>query len=80
MKKIIKIIGILFGIAVLFFNVSLNKTNSRTNTDLSKLIVTNVADAECWPWNPTTETHGVCVIDQCFFSVPDDKECDPMHW
>lgn len=79
MKKIIKIIGILICLVVLFLNISLNKTSSKTNTDLSVLIVTNNADAECWPF--IDQFWGECSLDQCFTTSNWPKvDCDPTRF
>jgi hypothetical protein len=77
MKKIIKIIGILVCLMVLFLNLSLNRTNSPGHTDLSKLIVVNEANAECasWQWYMP---HAKCLVmnQECVEAV-DYEECDP---
>jgi hypothetical protein len=81
MKKTIKIIGITACAAVIFFNVSLNHKNYAGNIDLSKLIVTNQADAECIYNIQFPElNHGRCspLTGNCYWNWPYDFDCDPQ--
>jgi hypothetical protein len=80
MKKTIKIIGIIACAAVILLNVSLNHKNSAGNIDLSKLIVTNQADAECiYDWKIPELNHGRCssLTGNCYWDWPDYQDCDP---
>ena len=70
MKKLIKIAGVLVCIAVLFLNVSFNRGETSVNVNLSKLVVTNHADAECIPINDNTWMVGVCWALECGIPVP----------
>ena len=78
MKKIISILGVAICAMVLFFNVSINGKNNANDTDLTKVMMSNEANAEC-VWNPGGDiwNHGYCSeFGWCNWD-PEGTACDP---
>jgi hypothetical protein len=77
--KGIKIVGILFFTAVLFFNLSLDKINDSHSINLSTLVKINKANAECtsngplWDFGQCNEGYDIC------YYVGMGGYCDPRY-
>ena len=63
MKKIITVFGVAILATVLLFNVSISGKNSASNPNLTKVMMTNEANAECLL---RTLEIGKCLAGSCF--------------
>ena len=78
-KSVIQITGIIVCITLLYFNLSLNGKSNAINTNLSALVKTSEANAECIPPNPNTILAGKCNegYDICYYAL--GYECDVAY-